>query len=143
MITSLIDQLKRDEGLRLKAYQDSGGVWTVGYGHTGMDVTPHMNISEDRANDLLYEDIDIAAKSVNRELPDMRWALDEARYGVMVNMAFNLGVNGLMKFHQFIEAMGDRNYPDAARYMMESLWAEQVGERAIRLRDQVLTGEWQ
>ncbi len=45
--------VKRFEGLRLTAYQDSVGVWTIGYGHTGPDVHPGMTITEEQADELL------------------------------------------------------------------------------------------
>lgn len=44
------------EGLRLKAYQDSGGVWTIGIGHTGKDVTPGLTITPEKAYELFAAD---------------------------------------------------------------------------------------
>jgi len=44
------------EGVRLTAYQDSGGVWTVGFGHTGPEVVQGYTISMDTASALLQAD---------------------------------------------------------------------------------------
>jgi lysozyme len=54
-------------------------------------------------------------------------------------MAFNLG-NRLKGFKKFLSALNMGQWDDAAREMMDSKWATQVGKRAERLRDMVLTG---
>ena len=48
-----LELTKRFEGLRLEAYQDCAGIWTVGYGHTGRDVIPGRRVSEFEAEVLL------------------------------------------------------------------------------------------
>jgi len=54
------------EGLRLTAYQDSVGVWTIGYGHTGSDVRPGLTITQEQASALLQQDVAGAVAAVNR-----------------------------------------------------------------------------
>ncbi len=49
--------VKDFEGLRLTAYQDSVGVWTIGYGHTGPEVKPGMTISQAQADNYLQTDL--------------------------------------------------------------------------------------
>ena len=56
-------------------------------------------------------------------------------------MAFNLGINRLLKFKKFIKAMQEGEFETAAKEMMDSRWAKQVGPRATRLRDRVLKGD--
>ena len=65
---------KSFEGLRLEAYQDVAGVWTVGYGHTGPDLLAGMKISEADAEALLRADLSEAVVCVNRavDIPDWR-----------------------------------------------------------------------
>ena len=53
----LINEIKRFEGLRKKAYQDAKGVWTIGYGHTGEDVREGYTISKQKAEELLLTHI--------------------------------------------------------------------------------------
>lgn len=131
-------QLRRDEGCRLSPYTDTTGNLTIGVGRnlTG------TGISADEAEYLLGNDIYRAIASLNKFLP---WAdsLDDARHGVLIAMTFNLGIGGLMNFEHFLAAMKDRDWPAAAREMLESKWAQQVGLRAQRLAIQVETGIWQ
>ena len=137
-MSSLREQLIRDEGLRLKAYQDSEGVWTIGYG-TNLQV-----LEIDRALAERWLDDEIA--HIRLVLPvRYPWMveLDEARRGVLENMAYNLGIFGLGKFHRMLMALAEKDYETAAKEMLSSKWSEQVGVRAVRLARQMLTGEWQ
>ena len=139
----IIDQLKRDEGLRLEPYKDSVGVWTIGYGHNlevgDKDIPP--SIKEEQASLWLLKDVANASYQLDTHLP---WTkdLDEARRGVLINMAFNLGIAGLLQFHRTLTMIEAGNYKGAASAMLESKWAQQVGPRAKRLSEQMLTGEW-
>jgi len=131
-------QLRRDEGIRLTPYKDSRGVLSIGCGRN----LESVGISAEEAEYLLGNDIYRAISGINKFLP---WAatLDDARFGALANMAFNLGIGGLMNFEHFLAAMKDRDWPTAAREMLESKWATQVGLRAHRLSIQVETGIWQ
>lgn len=131
-------QLRRDEGCRLSPYTDSTGNLTIGVGRnlTGTGITA------EEAEYLLGNDIYRAIAGIAKFLP---WAdtLDDARYGCLVNMTFNLGIGGLMNFEHFLAAMKDRDWPTAAKEMLDSKWAGQVGLRANRLAVQIETGIWQ
>lgn len=134
----IIEQLKRDEGTRLKIYQDSVGKWTIGTGRNLSDV----GISQDESDFLLKNDIDKATQQLAESIP---WTsqLDDARHGALVNMAFNLGIHGLMGFKNTLAMIQAGDYTRAAANMLDSKWAEQVGPRAHRLAKQIETGEWQ
>lgn len=56
---------KQFEGLRLRAYQDCAGIWTVGYGHTGRDVMAGRGVTELEAEALLRADLRDAIACVN------------------------------------------------------------------------------
>jgi lysozyme len=90
---TLLDQLKRDEGLRLTPYKDSVGKTTIGYGRNLDDV----GISQYEAEILLQHDLIHASQVLRDNLP---WTegLDEVRRAVLVNMSFNMGIHGLMGF---------------------------------------------
>ena len=138
----LIQQVKRDEGLRLKAYWDPiGKVWTVGYGHTGPDVTEGTVWTLAQAEAALAEDLNTAADEVDRAFP---WAesMGVVRWSVLVNMAFNMGLDGLEEFHMMLAAAQRGEWDAAAAQMLNSLWATQVGDRATQLAQQMRTGEW-
>ena len=76
------------EGLRLTAYQDSVGVWTIGYGHTGPDVYPGLTITQMEAESLLLNDVGTAAASVNRLVTV---PLTQNEFDALVDFVFNLG----------------------------------------------------
>lgn len=133
----LIAALKKDEGLRLNAYKDTVGVWTVGYGHA--HVEPNTVWNEGMAEAALIED----AKKHNAELyAALPWVktLDPVRRRVLENMAFNLGVKGLLGFNNTLEAVRAGRYNQAASGMLTSKWAGQVKGRAVRLAQEMLTG---
>ena len=137
MVATIFDQLKRDEGLGLKPYRDSVGKLTIGIGRNLDDV----GISEAEANYLLGNDVAKVTSAIRQQLP---WAddLDDARFGVLQNMAFNLGVSGLLQFHNMLSALQSQDWHGAAQEMMNSVWARQVGARATRLEQQMITGQW-
>ena len=132
---TLTEQLVRDEGLRLKPYKDSVGKLTIGVGRNLDD----RGLSTSEAMMLLTNDIADCAADVNNALP---WArgLDEARRGVLLNMCFNLGIHGLLGFTHMLAALQTGLYAAAAAHMLDSRWAEQVGDRALRLAAQLKTG---
>jgi len=137
------EQLVRDEGVVFHAYQDHLGFWTIGVGRS-IDSKKGGGITREEALYLL--DNDIGKKRVDL-LAVLPWtatlaATDEARFAVLLNMAFNLGVAGLLGFRKMIEAVRDGNYDRAAKEMLDSEWALQVGLRAQRLAEQMQTGEW-
>jgi lysozyme len=138
----LISDLKRDEGLRSEAYPDplSGGdPWTIGYGHTGPEVHAGLIWNEEQCESALLEDIVEHEEGLDTEIPWWR-GLDDLRQDVLSNMAFNLGVGGRLGFPAMLAATQAGDYATAADEMLDSQWADQVGQRAIRLSDQMRTG---
>ena len=131
----LITELKRDEGIVLKAYQDTEGIWTIGIGRN----LEHVGVSIAEAEFMLSNDIDTAIDELTRAF---EWFgdVDEVRQRVLVNMAFNLGITRLKGFSKFLAAMNAGDWETAAVEMMDSRWSKQVGARAERLRDMVLSG---
>ena len=132
----IIADLKRDEGLRLKPYRDTVGKWTIGIGRNLDDV----GVSEAEAEQMLANDLDRTVADLDR---NMLWwqTLDAPRRRVILNMAFNLGVGGLMKFTKTLDAVRSRDYNKAAKLMLESKWAKQVGDRANRLAEMMRSPE--
>lgn len=120
--------LVRDEGLRLKPYLDTVGKTTIGVGRNLTD----RGISQDEAMAMLDRDMAETIAELRHALP---WwdALDGVRKRVLVNMGFNLGVPGLMKWPNTLQRIADGDYKAAAAAMRGSKWASQVGARAERL----------
>lgn len=82
-----LDLIKRFEGLRLEAYQCSAGVWTIGYGHTGKDVKEGMQISKEKAEQLLLKDIEWAEGEVNSH----GLHLKQHQFDALVSFVYNIG----------------------------------------------------
>jgi lysozyme len=141
MITSLEDQLTRDEGVRYSAYLDSMGWTTIGVGRL-IDARRGGRLSADEVNYLLKNDVSRVRQQVADRLP---WVaqLDEIRRAVLHNMAFQLGVNGLCNFVRTLALVKAGDYAGAAAEMLDSAWAKQTPERAQRLSQQMETGQWQ
>ena len=137
-IISISDQLRRDEGTRLRLYQDTAGKWTIG---TGRNLTDD-GISMAEADVLLENDITNVTNGILGQWP---WVagLDSVRLGVLQNMAFNMGVGGLGQFRDTLEKVRDGDYAGAAQAMLQSRWAQQIGARAQRLSIQMESGNWQ
>lgn len=140
-ITNLEDQLVRDENEILHAYQDDEGWWTIGVGIL-IDKRKGGGITQSESRYLLRSRIADKTAELFQKLP---WVaqLDAVRQSALVNMAFNLGVDGLLKFEHFLAALQAKDWQMAAAEMLNSLWHKQVGERADRLAEQIRTGVWQ
>ena len=135
----LLTQIKQDEGLRLTAYQDTLGNWTIGYGHTPATEGQVWILADAEA--ALLDDVDRAANDVDMAFP---WAeaMGVIRWSVLVNLCFNMGLSRLQEFHMALAAMQAGNYAEAGTQMLNSLWASQVGGRATRLAQQMENNRW-
>lgn len=131
----LIEELKRDEGVELKAYQDTEGIWTIGIGRNLQDV----GVSMDEAEYMLANDIDVAVGELQRTF-DWFEGLSDARQRVCINMCFNLGLTRLLGFKKFLAAMAAGDWETAGVEMLDSKWSRQVGARSTRLKDLLLEG---
>lgn len=87
-----LEHIKHFEGLRLKAYLDPVGIWTIGYGHTGKDVYEGLEITKQQAHDLLVEDVKEAEQDVNLLA---KVTLTQGQYDALVDFAYNLGGGSL------------------------------------------------
>jgi lysozyme len=132
-------ELIRDEGLRLIAYKDSVGLWTIGVGHLLGEVKRMAIITREEATALLEPDIDSALATAKNLVPSFD-GLSDARQRVMVNMAFNLGPNRLFGFKVLLARIAAEDWPGASGAMGNSKWATQVGDRAVRLQEMMVSG---
>lgn len=103
------DLIKQYEGLRLHAYQDSAGVWTIGWGHTG-DVRRGQSITVHQAGALLALDIGIAAAAVNRHVEA---PLNQGMFDALTSFVFNLG-EGRLASSTLLKKLNLRDYHAAA-----------------------------
>lgn len=89
-----LDLIKEYEGLELKAYKDSVGVLTIGYGSTGSHVKPGMTITAQEAEALLLKDVERFEKGVAAAV---KVPLNQNQFDALVSFSFNLGLGSLQK----------------------------------------------
>ena len=132
----MLIRIKTNEGLRLHPYLDTAGVLSIGYGRNLTD----GGISQQEAADLLTHDLEEAESDLGRAWPWVT-SLDDVRLGVLIEMAFNMGMPRFSGFVKFTAAMQAHDYGRAAQEMLNSDWAHQVGQRAQRLSAIMLSGK--
>jgi len=139
MSSSIQDMIKHHEGLRYTVYDDATGrpiipesvvtgYPTIGYGRN----LATRGISQEEADYLLAHDLSKVFQECAAAFP---WfdKLSEARSAVVMDMVFNLGMAGFKKFKETILAIEAGDYISAAKNMLASRWARQVGKRAQTL----------
>lgn len=105
-----IDLVKSFEGLELKAYKDSVGVATIGYGSTGSHVSMGMTITKEQAEQLLKKDLERFEKGVS-EL--VKVPLNQTQFDALVSFSFNLGL-GNLKSSTLLKKLNTSDYNGAA-----------------------------
>lgn len=127
-MSPLAETLIRHEGKRYKPYVDTVGKLTIGVGRNLTDV----GLYEDEIALMLANDIVRARLEVETKLP---WAsrLDQDCQDVLVNMCFNMGITRLLGFKRFLGCLRVGAFEEAAVEMLDSKWADQVGNRAVEL----------
>lgn len=133
---TLAARIEASEGRRLKPYRDTTGHLTIGVGRN-LDA---VGLSNDECSYLLRNDI-LRVESGLDALISWWRQLDDARQMVVAEMAFNLGVSGLMAFVGMLSALKVGDYAKAADEMLDSRWARQVGDRAKKLADEMRSGQ--
>lgn len=129
-------RIRKSEGLSYLPYKCPSGHLTIGYGHN-----LEHGISIEAAELLLRQDIEIAVRQVKNAF--IWWPkLTEARFYVLVDMTFNMGISRLCGFKKMLTAVEQGDYQTAAKEMLASKWAVQVGRRAAELSKIMKKGKW-
>ncbi len=131
----MIEQLKLHEGFRNKPYLDSVGKLTIGVGRNLTD----RGLKDKEVEYLLMNDIMDVIDDLNKNIVWWR-SMNDVRQRVIMDMCFNMGIGGLLKFTNTLRYMEEGNYEQAAENMLQSKWATQVGQRARRLAEMMRTG---
>lgn len=140
-----VQLLEREEGFRAVPYFCSAGKRTFAIGYNidargnpvwwdGVSPCTHQ-----QAITQLQADVHSIADSLDKYLS----GLNNARQAVLISMAYQMGVPGLLKFKRTLKTIAAGRYAEAAGYMLASLWAKQTPSRAMRHAKQMETGEWQ
>lgn len=151
-LSRVMCMLSAEEGRRNKPYKDSLGYLTVGVGHlidprrggllpdyAQAELDRNGMLEEATIDRMLEDDIINAVEQLDRNLP---WAasLDEVRYTVLLDMCFQMGISGLMGFHNTLRNIREGDYEQAAQNMKQSLWYRQTPNRAERRINEMRTG---
>jgi lysozyme len=113
---------KSFEGLHLEAYRDCAGIWTIGYGHTGLGVFPDRIISEPEADELLRADLAEAVACVNRAVQTF---ISQGQFDAMVDFCFNAGRGNFIQSTLLRKVNGEDIEGAAAQF---ALWVHAGGE---------------
>ena len=133
----LEDRIKRHEGLRFKPYVDTTGNTTIGYGHN----LSENGITTYEADTLFMDDLQQAMIGYDF-LPDgVIFKCNKVRGGVLTEMCFQLGYNGVSKFKKMLAAIEVEDFNEAANQMIDSKWARQTPNRAHELAGIMRKGE--
>jgi lysozyme len=137
--TKLKEELIDDEGKVPHAYQDSLGYWTIGIGHL-IDKRLKGGLSEDTIHYIFREDLTEKVKDLDENLSWWR-NLDPVRQRTLINLCFNLGINRLLGFPNFLAHLEAGNYKEAKQHLLDSKWATQVQKKRVeRITQQVEHG---
>lgn len=140
--TLLEKELTRDEGLRLRPYRDTVGKETIGIGHNLTDLGISVGVAQFLLADDLYGGGEGSAKVVvalSNALPWV-WTLPPGVQRAVVNITYNIGLAGLLGFHNALARLQAHDYSGAANAFLASRWAAQVGARAVRLTNLIRAG---
>lgn len=142
---------KQFEGLRLEAYQDSGGVWTVGYGHTGPALLAGMKISEADAEAMLMADLAVAVQCVNAVLSTETQAeMTQHQFDALVDFCYNIGCRNF-RISSLLRYVNHGDFASAAQQFLqwvnvngrrcEGLVRRRTAERALFLTPDAVSAE--
>lgn len=149
-----VQRLSLHEGIRLQPYRCPRGYLTIGVGRN-LQTNPlsreeikilgrrdlSSGITRQEAFFLLRGDIRRTFENCRKGIPFFD-SLDDERQYVLVDMAFNMGIGGLLKFQKMLAFIGVGNYRQAAAELLSSRYARQVPIRAERLAQTLKNGRW-
>lgn len=130
------ERTKRFEGVSFMPYKCTAGEWTIGYGHLIKG-----GITLATAEVMLDEDL---AKAEREARVNFAWfeKLNGPRQAVVVDMIFNIGLTRFYGFKKMRAAIESGDFDKAAKEMLASKWAAQVGRRAVENARMMETGKW-
>lgn len=125
MNQTAVDFIKGHEGCQLTAYQDTGNVWTIGYGSTGPDIVKGLVWTQEQADSRLQLDV---AKTEVAVVKLLNKQLSEQSLAALDSFSYNLGVQALASSH-LLQCVNNGDYLGAARAFQ--VW-DHVGKDEIK-----------
>jgi len=134
---------KSEESCRLRAYQDSLGIWTIGWGTTGSGISAGTVWTQSQADTAFATRYALAQRQARIDLGANAWQyLDPVRQAALTDLAFQIGGHGLAEFQGLLSAVRDKNWAVAHDERLSCLEAKQTPHRAQRGAEMLLTGAW-
>lgn len=152
-LNTAVQRLAFHEGCVLTPYRDHLGYWTIGIGrcYEKNPITPEeeyvigkcwkKGITKNGAYYLLRNDIKKTLRELTEQVPFFDELSDERQYALL-DMGFQLGVRGVLKFRKMMSALGVGNYEEARRQCLDSNYARQTPKRANRIANCLATGRF-
>ena len=148
----LTDQLKRHEGYRKRMYLCTAGKETIGFGYNLKANPLHLSsleignaykngMNEVEAERILKLMISKCVDQLEEAIPFIN-KLDTVRQDCLINMCFNMGMVGLLKFKKSLLLIEAGEYSQASIELLNSKWAKDVGNRALELSTQMKSGAY-
>ena len=133
-LVSALERLKTEEGFRSTLYTDTTGHATLGYG---------FNVSAGISQRVAAALLQAQLEELHETLAGYPWysQCDPVRQSVLLDVAFNIGVTGLLHFSHMILAIGHRDWPQAKAQLLDSKAARELPSRYAALAQLLLTGE--
>lgn len=125
MTKKLIEEIKEDEGFSGTVYEDTLGFDTIGFG-------TKLPLTEEEAELLLRERLNKKIQHLSIYKPIIR-TLDQERQDVLANMAYQMGIRGVLNFKKMWKAIENKDYVNASIEMLDSRWHEQTPRRSQKL----------
>ncbi|NYZ69499.1 glycoside hydrolase family protein [Endozoicomonas sp. SM1973] len=148
-MSSIIALIEFEEGWCPEPYLCSEGYPTIGYGFKigpkGASISQYQfeisqSVGKQWLNEILTE---LQEKAFSHsEIRAAVAACNDARKAVLISMAYQMGVSGLLQFKKALKAIADQRWSDAKTEMLDSRWVRQTQKRAVRHANQILSGEW-
>ncbi|MBE0498579.1 MAG: glycoside hydrolase family protein [Campylobacterales bacterium] len=126
---ALLEEIKINEGFRGSVYKDTEGFDTIGYG-------TKLPINENEAALLAEHRLKSKIKEIEKREPFIN-SLSEDKQAVIIEMCYQMGVSGVLKFAKMWAALKAGDTAEAAAQMLDSRWAMQTPNRARLLADKM------
>lgn len=144
MINNVQSLIEQEEGRRAQMYHDQDGNPTIGIGHL---ILPHeqwmltATLTDQQIDDIFADDMKIASLAAASVI-DNFFQLNDVRRAVVLSMLFNMGKPRFMGFGEFIAALENEDYNEAAKQMIDSEWDKEVPNRVSQLDQLMISGVW-
>lgn len=135
--TEHLNSLKQWEGLRLKSYQDQGGIWTIGYGHTE-NVKEGQSITQEEADSLLKKDLEKFEAIVTETI---LVELTQAQFAALVSFVFNVGEEAFKK-SSLVKKLNQGNYESVPGELSRWVYCSGVRNLGLVNRRAAESGLW-